>query len=83
MTTRQSDFTPTIDLVAEPGTGPVRTRRPVYVDLLPPCNHACPAGENIQVACPFAGRSLPRGVADAGQGQPAAGRPRAGLLSPV
>ena len=28
--------------------GPVRTRRPVYVDLLPPCNVACPAGENIQ-----------------------------------
>jgi NADPH-dependent glutamate synthase beta subunit-like oxidoreductase len=28
--------------------GPVRTRRPVYVDLLPPCNAACPAGENIQ-----------------------------------
>jgi len=28
--------------------GAVRTRRPVYVDLLPPCNHACPAGENIQ-----------------------------------
>jgi NADPH-dependent glutamate synthase beta subunit-like oxidoreductase len=26
----------------------VRARRPVYVDLLPPCNHACPAGENIQ-----------------------------------
>ena len=45
---RKSDFTPIIDLVAEPGTGPVRTRRPVYVDLLPPCNHACPAGENIQ-----------------------------------
>ena len=22
--------------------------RPVYVDRLPPCNHACPAGENIQ-----------------------------------
>jgi formate dehydrogenase beta subunit len=30
------------------GTGPVRTNRPVYTDLLPPCNHACPAGENIQ-----------------------------------
>lgn len=45
---RQSDFTPLIDLIAQPGTGPVRTRRPVYVDLLPPCNHACPAGENIQ-----------------------------------
>jgi NADPH-dependent glutamate synthase beta subunit-like oxidoreductase len=28
--------------------GPVRTRRPVYADLLPPCNGACPAGENIQ-----------------------------------
>lgn len=25
-----------------------RSVRPVYVDLLPPCNHACPAGENIQ-----------------------------------
>jgi formate dehydrogenase beta subunit len=30
------------------GTGPDRTKRPVYVDFLPPCNHACPAGENIQ-----------------------------------
>jgi len=29
-------------------TGSWRTDRPVYVDLLPPCNHACPAGENIQ-----------------------------------
>ncbi|MGF1639720.1 MAG: NAD(P)-binding protein, partial [Rhodospirillales bacterium] len=28
--------------------GPLRTRRPVYVDLLPPCNNACPAGEDIQ-----------------------------------
>ncbi len=28
--------------------GPVRSERPVYVDLLPPCNAACPAGENIQ-----------------------------------
>ena len=25
-----------------------RTERPVYQDHLPPCNHACPAGENIQ-----------------------------------
>lgn len=48
MRMRPSDFTPIIDLVAEPGTGPIRERRPVYVDLLPPCNHACPAGENIQ-----------------------------------
>jgi 2-oxoacid:acceptor oxidoreductase delta subunit (pyruvate/2-ketoisovalerate family) len=29
-------------------TGSWRTERPSYVDLLPPCNHACPAGENIQ-----------------------------------
>src|SRR5664280_659933 len=48
MTARQSDFTPIIDLLREKGTGPVRVRRPVYVDLLPPCNNACPAGENIQ-----------------------------------
>ncbi len=30
------------------GTGALRTRRPAYVDFLPPCNDACPAGENIQ-----------------------------------
>ncbi len=29
-------------------TGTWRTVRPVYVDRMPPCNHACPAGENIQ-----------------------------------
>ncbi len=29
-------------------TGTWRTEQPVYVDLMPPCNHACPAGENIQ-----------------------------------
>lgn len=29
-------------------TGSWRTERPVYRDLLPPCNDACPAGENIQ-----------------------------------
>jgi NADPH-dependent glutamate synthase beta subunit-like oxidoreductase len=48
LSTRRSDFTPIIDLVAKRGTGPVRQRRPVYVDLLPPCNNACPAGENVQ-----------------------------------
>ena len=30
------------------GTGALRSRRPAYVDFLPPCNDACPAGENIQ-----------------------------------
>jgi len=29
-------------------TGTWRTYRPQYVDRLPPCNNACPAGENIQ-----------------------------------
>ena len=29
-------------------TGSWRVERPVYVDLLPPCNNACPAGENVQ-----------------------------------
>ena len=29
-------------------TGSWRTLRPVYLDRLPPCNHACPAGEDIQ-----------------------------------
>ena len=29
-------------------TGTWRTMRPEYVDRLPPCNSACPAGENIQ-----------------------------------
>jgi NADPH-dependent glutamate synthase beta subunit-like oxidoreductase/Pyruvate/2-oxoacid:ferredoxin oxidoreductase delta subunit len=41
-------------ITLEPGsslankTGSWRDRRPVYVHKLPPCNHACPAGENIQ-----------------------------------
>jgi NADPH-dependent glutamate synthase beta subunit-like oxidoreductase len=43
------DVTPLPDLVhGHPRAGPVREERPVYVDLLPPCNAACPAGENIQ-----------------------------------
>ena len=29
-------------------TGSWRTSRPVYVNRKPPCNHQCPAGENIQ-----------------------------------
>ncbi|MDQ7991907.1 MAG: NAD(P)-binding protein [Propionicimonas sp.] len=43
------DITQLPDLAAEGGrVAPVRSRMPVYVDLLPPCNNACPAGENIQ-----------------------------------
>jgi NADPH-dependent glutamate synthase beta subunit-like oxidoreductase len=49
-TTRSAtDLTPLPDLVhGRSRTGPVRDQRPVYVDLLPPCNAGCPAGENIQ-----------------------------------
>jgi NADPH-dependent glutamate synthase beta subunit-like oxidoreductase len=43
------DIAPLPDLLhARSHTGPVREQRPVYLDLLPPCNAGCPAGENIQ-----------------------------------
>src|SRR5690242_14479877 len=49
MTRGRPDLTSLPDLASSrPETGPVRRRRPLYVDLLPPCNAACPAGENIQ-----------------------------------
>ena len=48
MPARPNDLTVEPDLARERRTGPFRTQRPLYVDLLPPCNHACPAGENIQ-----------------------------------
>ena len=48
MSTKPHDMTPVVDLTYEKGTGPIRARRPIFVDLLPPCNHACPAGEDIQ-----------------------------------
>ena len=48
MARKPNDLTSLADLTHEKGTGPVRARRPLYVDMMPPCNHACPAGENIQ-----------------------------------
>ncbi len=42
------DMTSQPDLHRSSGTGPIRHHHPVYQDSLPPCNHACPAGENIQ-----------------------------------
>ena len=42
------DFTPVYQATIGKGTSATRWQRPVFVDLLPPCNHACPAGENIQ-----------------------------------
>lgn len=46
----QAPFAITLDVGTslENKTGSWRTERPVYIDRLPPCNHACPAGENIQ-----------------------------------
>ena len=44
----RSDITLPPDLRLTSGTGPVRLQEPVYVDSIPPCNNACPAGENIQ-----------------------------------
>jgi NADPH-dependent glutamate synthase beta subunit-like oxidoreductase len=46
--TRLGDLTPHPGPANARGTGPIRGRRPVYVDLRPPCNNACPAGEPIQ-----------------------------------
>lgn len=44
-----TDSTRPIDLLLHAeGTGPLRSMRPIYVDFMPPCNSACPAGENIQ-----------------------------------
>ncbi len=43
------DLTSSADLTEhDKGTGAMRSQRPVYADFLPPCNNACPAGENIQ-----------------------------------
>jgi len=43
------DITELPNLAVEGGrVAPIRSRMPVYVDLLPPCNSGCPAGENIQ-----------------------------------
>jgi len=49
MSNQPKDMTHPLDLTHEKRTaGPFRTQRPLYADLLPPCNNACPAGENIQ-----------------------------------
>lgn len=49
------DITKPADLTAHAdGTGPLRKQRPLYVDFMPPCNSACPAGENIQAWMSFA-----------------------------
>lgn len=49
MTNKPADITHPANLQShERGTGPIRQFHPIYKDFLPPCNNACPAGENIQ-----------------------------------
>ena len=49
------EMTKSVDLAAHAeGTGHLRSKRPVYMDFMPPCNSACPAGENIQAWLAFA-----------------------------
>ena len=48
MANQRKDLTSPPDLGHGRRTGPQRTQRPVYADILPPCNYACPAGEDIQ-----------------------------------
>lgn len=49
MSTEPRDMTLQPDLSLTAGrVAPVRSRKPIYLDMLPPCNAGCPAGENIQ-----------------------------------
>ena len=45
---KPGDLTTPPDLKQSDGTGPLPRKRPIYKNFMPPCNHACPAGENIQ-----------------------------------
>jgi NADPH-dependent glutamate synthase beta subunit-like oxidoreductase len=46
---QSKEMTAPVNLTAHSkGTGATRSQRPIYLDMLPPCNDACPAGENIQ-----------------------------------
>ena len=48
------DMSPPVDMTRRHEAGPIRTQRPIYRNLLPPCNNACPAGEDIQAWLGFA-----------------------------
>ena len=48
MSQQPADLTQPPDLSAKRHTVAMRTQRPLYLDMLPPCNNACPAGEDIQ-----------------------------------
>jgi NADPH-dependent glutamate synthase beta subunit-like oxidoreductase len=48
LTRQPTDLTRPPDLSTKRPAVATRTQRPIYLDLLPPCNNACPAGEDIQ-----------------------------------
>ncbi|HSC53691.1 MAG TPA: NAD(P)-binding protein [Phnomibacter sp.] len=50
-----TDITKPVDLLQPTkSAGHQRTQRPLYMDFMPPCNSACPAGENIQAWLSYA-----------------------------
>lgn len=49
MATKPVEMTQVLALTTRKGVGSLRWQKPQWVDFLPPCNHACPAGEDIQV----------------------------------
>ena len=48
MSHQPTDLTRPPDLAIKRHTVAYRSKRPIYEDILPPCNNACPAGEDIQ-----------------------------------
>jgi NADPH-dependent glutamate synthase beta subunit-like oxidoreductase len=48
------DLTQALQETTRRGSGRIRWQRPRFVAFLPPCNHACPAGEDIQAWLGFA-----------------------------
>ena len=67
-------------------TGDWRTERPVYVRKLPPCNHGCPAGEDIQgwlYEAESGGGGYERAWRLLVQSNPVPGRDGPGLLPPL
>ena len=48
MTIKLHDMTQVMQETTRKGVGSSRWQRPVYKHFLPPCNYACPAGEDIQ-----------------------------------
>ncbi|MGY5452792.1 NAD(P)-binding protein [Agarivorans sp. MS3-6] len=48
MKAKPVDLSTPPDLTQSHGTGAIAGHLPIYQSLLPPCNAACPAGENIQ-----------------------------------